>query len=333
MSSLPASRPGDHSERELRLHEVIAAYLEAIEAGDEPDRAELLAREPELAGELAAFFANQDHLGRLAVPFRGEADDPARGPAARGAGDETGLVREILPYPGRGERESGSAAEASPADDSPPAAPASVRYFGDYELLDVIAQGGMGIVYRARQVSLNRIVALKMVRAGRLAAADDLVRFRLEAEAAAHLDHPNIVPIYEVGEHEGHHYFSMKLIEGGNLAIHAGRFLIESPGRRKPDGDGGPRGALCPPARHLAPGPEARQYPARRPARRPARPADPPGHRLRPGQARRGRGRRGPDVVGVHRRDPDLHGTRTGRGTTRGGDDGRGRPRAGSHPP
>jgi serine/threonine-protein kinase len=176
-----------NADRERRVDEAIAAYLEAERTGKPLDRAAWLAQHSDLAADLESFLGDRACFAELAGP-------------------------EALPPP------ASEAATLAPGEPATPATGTVVRYFGDYELLEELARGGMGVVYKARQISLNRIVALKMILAGQLASAADVQRFRAEAEAAACLDHPHIVPIYEVGEYQGQQYFSMKLIDGGSLA-------------------------------------------------------------------------------------------------------------------
>jgi tetratricopeptide (TPR) repeat protein len=186
--------------REQRLDEAVTSFLEAEEAGRRPDRAAWLARYADVARELAQFFAAQDEVDRLAGPLRAVAR------AALGATPPPGDT----PPTGRW--------DACPPDRPAPSAP------DGYELLQVLGQGGMGLVYRARQKSAGRLVALKLIRAERLGSEADLHRFRNEAETAAQLDHPHIVPVYEVGACRGRLYFSMKLVEGGSLDGQLARF-------------------------------------------------------------------------------------------------------------
>ncbi len=173
------------AEREQRLERTLADYLHAVEAGTAPDRARLLEQHPDLAGELRSFFRNRDAIERMAEPIKQQMPE----------------METVAP---EGARSAGVGS--------------TIRYFGDYELLEEIARGGMGVVYKARQASLNRVVALKMILAGQLASPEEVTRFHTEAEAAGNLDHPNIVHIYEVGEHQGQHYFSMRLVAGSNLS-------------------------------------------------------------------------------------------------------------------
>jgi eukaryotic-like serine/threonine-protein kinase len=186
--------PHNDESRDERVNEAIASFLDARDRGESPDPRAFLDRHPDIAKELSQFFTDQAMF-------------------VRAAGELPGGVAAILFKP-------------APVVDQPTSAHVGaesgngqrLRYFGDYESLEEIARGGMGVVYKARQVTLNRTVAVKMILGGCLASPDDVKRFRVEAEAAAQLDHPGIVPIYEVGEHEGNHYYSMGFVDGPSLA-------------------------------------------------------------------------------------------------------------------
>jgi serine/threonine-protein kinase len=175
--------------RDERLAQLLAGLTEQLRRGAEPDVAAVAREHPDLADELRDLWAAiliAEELGKSV------GDSP---PTLIAAAD-------------------GAGAEASPA---PPTTP-FVRTLGDYDLLEELGRGGMGVVYKARQRSLDRVVALKMLRGGNLASAADVARFRAEAEAAARLGHPHIVAVYEVGACDGQAYFSMQYIDGTTLA-------------------------------------------------------------------------------------------------------------------
>jgi WD40 repeat protein len=228
------------ADRDRRIGEAVAAYFAALDAGQALDRAAFLRQHPDIAGDLAAYLAQHDRFHHFVAPLRPiVAKDPSTPPTQADAGataeyhaedagagpldpTRTGTGStppggpappDDLPETDEGD---GGAAEAAGGPDLPRGA--RVRYFGDYEVHRVLGRGGMGVVYKARQRSLNRFVALKMLAAGPWASDDDLRRFRNEAEAVAGLDHPHIIPIYEVGTLHGRRYFTMKLVEGQSLA-------------------------------------------------------------------------------------------------------------------
>jgi tetratricopeptide (TPR) repeat protein/tRNA A-37 threonylcarbamoyl transferase component Bud32 len=188
----------DDSGHDERWGDALADCLEALESGRVIDRTRLLARYPEFVAELRQFFERRDRVERVVAPLR--------------------MAVQERPTP-------------VPPDDSPDTdsggpqrtvTDAAGRSFGDYEILGELGRGGMGTVYKARQRPLNRTVALKFLRPD--SSRVDEARFRNEAETVAQFDHPHIVPVYEVGEHGGQLYFTMKLVEGGSLAQHLGRF-------------------------------------------------------------------------------------------------------------
>jgi WD40 repeat protein/tRNA A-37 threonylcarbamoyl transferase component Bud32 len=208
------------------LDEAIGAYYEAVDRGEAPDPIAWQNRYPELAGELAEFFENLERIGQVVMPLKEAVRgvNPARPELGR-------LERNQTAENGTGRNQEG--ATISEGDDysglecDRPGG-TRLRKLGDFELIRPLGRGAMGVVYEAQQLSLNRRVAVKMIRAGAFATEAEVQRFRNEAEAVAQLDHPRIVPIHEVGTIEDCHYFSMKLISGGSLAHQLDAFRCDT---------------------------------------------------------------------------------------------------------
>jgi WD40 repeat protein len=176
--------PPSSDRHEDALNRVLADLLDALGRGHLVDLPAWQARYPEFAAELADLVAARREVGEALTDTE----------------------------PGGGSR-----AES-------PKATRTLQTLGEYELLEDLGQGGMGRVYKARQRSLDRMVALKVIRAGVPASEVERLRFQTEAEAAARLDHPNIVPVYEVGEHDGQPYLATRYIAGGPLNRQLDRF-------------------------------------------------------------------------------------------------------------
>ena len=208
--------------------DIKAIFVEALDLATDAERADYLDRacagSPGVRARVEALLGAIGQAGSfLETPALARA--PGREPGT-GAGPSTLAVRAdsrgarvdieaTADRPGPRPIAEGPGAGGGPPHLSGLSIPARL---GDFELVRRLGEGAMGVVFEARQVSLNRPVAVKMIRAGLFAGESDLRRFRLEAEAVAHLDHPRIVPIYGVWEDQDCHYFSMKLIRGGSLA-------------------------------------------------------------------------------------------------------------------
>jgi TRAP transporter TAXI family solute receptor len=230
----------DENPLEIEVELALAEYMIKCDEGDVPDREEFLARHPEMRERLSELLTAADWIEQLAGPTQADV-------AAISAPKPNPLTDETLPLPNARRRPTDTNEATLPTskiesldfsvtegsaqqrlrplidasqlrDASELSQPALPCRFGEYILERVLGRGGMGVVYFGRQIHLDRPVAIKMIRSGALASQEEVQRFYAEARSAAKLDHPNIVTVYQCGEHEGHHYFSMDYVAGTDLA-------------------------------------------------------------------------------------------------------------------
>ncbi len=234
----------DNSQREALLDQWLAEYLRRRDSGEPFDYREFARAHPDLAEDLRALIETADLVDCMAGPWEstdalkmsealtfnplevnGPPDEPSTqaGPLRRRPrGDETLAFDPLATGRPAGEASLPLEIRSAPLDDLP-LLEDEACIFGDYELLEMLGRGGMGVVYKARQISLNRIVALKMILSGEFASESDIRRFYAEAQAAGKLGHAHIVNVYEMDQVDGRHYFTMEYVEGRTLADTIGR--------------------------------------------------------------------------------------------------------------
>lgn len=174
-----------------QFQSLLVSCMESLQRGEEIDRESLANDYPQFADELQQFLDDRELLQNVASGFVNVEAAPS-----------SAFEKTVASGGGHDDFSDGE----------------QIRYVGEYEIVDEIARGGMGVVFKARQQSLKRIVALKMILAGRLADNADVERFHREAQAAGRLNHRHIVAVHEVGEHDGRHYFTMDFVDGRSLS-------------------------------------------------------------------------------------------------------------------
>jgi TRAP transporter TAXI family solute receptor len=217
----------EEQEPELQLDRALLAFLKRHDQGELVDREAFLKEHPELADQLSSLLDAADWIERMAGPTLADSQVGPSSPETPYDPNDVTIDLKAMPA-GKSEKTREEARATLPLragdfslsdiptlDSTQASLPCR---FGEYLLEKVLGRGGMGVVYLANQVQLNRRVAIKMIRSGALASQDEVTRFYSEARSVAKLDHPNIVTVYHCGENSGHHFFSMDYIPGTDLS-------------------------------------------------------------------------------------------------------------------